>query len=86
MRNARRFFLMLILACLLLTGCMTGGGTDEPDTNWVSLSDAPTLPESLTTNGSDVPTLKVYDVSKEKIVERDLEEYVDPEKAYAYTH
>ena len=36
---------MLILACLLLTGCMTGGGTDDPDTKWVSLSDAPALPE-----------------------------------------
>lgn len=68
---------MLILTCLLLTGCMTGGGTDDPDTKWVSLSDAPALPESLKTNGSDVPTLKVYDVSRKKIVEMDLEEYVE---------
>lgn len=70
---------MLIMLCLALAGCMTGGGADDPETNWVSLSDAeaPSLPESLQTGKNGVPTLKVYDVSEKKLVEMDLEEYVE---------
>lgn len=78
MRKSKRFFTMLIVVCLLLSGCMSEMFESTSDTNTENDSAAvkPEIPEKLQTGDGGIPVLEVYNAASGQIEEMDLEEYV----------
>ena len=76
MNKSRRFFALLMVVGLLLSGCMT---EENNAGNVMEINETPavpTIPEKLEPGDNGEPILSVYNVSTEKVEEMGLEDYV----------
>ena len=76
MNKSRRFFALLMVVGLLLSGCMT---EENNAGNVMEINETPavpTIPEKLGPGDNGEPILSVYNVSTEKVEEMGLEDYV----------
>ncbi len=73
MKKKLSVLLALALAALGTAGCMQNR---DPSVNWQlsdSMANLPKLPQRLEIGGDGVPTLSVYDVSRKKTTDMDIE-------------
>ena len=65
MRKSKRFFSMLIVVCLLLSGCMSEmfGSTSDTNTENDSTAVKPEIPEKLQAGEGGIPVLEVYNAA-----------------------
>ena len=74
--NAVRVLALLMMLCLLLTGCgekTENGNETQPTTEAQAL---PRIPERLEKTDEGIPVLKVWDTDEETLDEMDIETYV----------
>ena len=77
MRKSRQLFSLLVVICVLLSGCMSEMMKESSNARPSSAaSELPEIPEKLSSNADGIPVLKVFNASSGQIEEMNLEDYV----------